>query len=152
MRFCAGLEENTCVVSRAPWWSGWPDPERARSSRDRHAALSGRRAKPIFATVTSGFARTALTSGGVASVATKRLCIPLYGEGAVHYHFNGSLHKYGRIRKAGALCCSQPLRNTISVIGFEFFAALHFYTYLFMQNRGAERVALPWGCWVHCYT
>lgn len=78
--------------------------------------------------------------------------MPLYGEGAVHYHFNGSLHKYGRRRKAGGLCCSQPLRNTILVIGFEFFAALHFYTYLFMQNRGAERVALPRGCWVHCYT
>lgn len=33
------------------------------SSRDRRAALSGRRAKPIFATVTSGFAPMALISG-----------------------------------------------------------------------------------------
>lgn len=53
------------------------------------------------------------------------------------------------IRIAGGSCCSQPLRNTISVIGLEFFAALHFYTYLFMQNR-ASRPAR--GCRVLCYT
>lgn len=53
------------------------------SSRDRRAALSGRRAKPIFATVTSGFAPMALISGGgFASIATKRLrYAPVWGGG-----------------------------------------------------------------------
>lgn len=32
--------------------------------------------------------------GGAASISTERLRVPLYGEGAAHYHFNGSLHKY----------------------------------------------------------
>lgn len=122
-----------------------------RSSWGQHATLSGSQTKPRFVTlvtVTSGFCTHGLNiwAGGVASVAT-RLCRPLYGEGAACYHFNASLHKCGRMRKAGGSCCSRPLRKTPSRLS-DWRSVQHyiFYPYLFMQNRGEPPCHGAAGC------
>lgn len=87
MRFGAGLE-NIGDVSRAPRWSEWPDPERAM---DRGTA-----ACPCHCHQRAGTHSPNTLGGSIQSTATKRLCTPLRGKRATHYHFNGSFHKYGR--------------------------------------------------------
>lgn len=86
VRFGAGLE-NIRDVSRAPRWSEWPDPDRALDPGEQSPSLplspAALHPQPSYL-------------GGAQSIATKGLCTPLRGEGAAHYHFNGSFHKYRR--------------------------------------------------------
>lgn len=121
------------------------------SSWDQHATLSGRQTSPdllLLSLSPVGFAPTALISGaGGLHKSLQKDCRPLYGEGAVCYHFNASLHKCGGMRKAGGLYCSRPLRKTLSRLsGWSCVQRYSFYPYLFMQNRGESPCHGAAGC------
>ena len=56
-----------------------------------------------------------------------------------HYHFNGSSHKYQRIRKAGASCCSQNPRNGIFQLS-DFISLQRYILYIFIHAEQKHSV------------